>query len=93
MLIREQLLIERARVGLYRPKSSTRIISSRAKLGPERRGLLARIERRVRDRATPQAREYMRGLARLRYTRRRPEAKYISVGVKPRTLMLKNIRL
>ena len=93
-LTRTPLLLERARPSLtYTPKSRTRKISGKKKLGPTRRDLYSRIERRLRDRATPQAREVARGIARIRYKRRQPEKPLLSGHLAPRTVLLKGRRL
>lgn len=71
-IVRTQLdlLIERARPSVtLTPKSRTRKISTRRQLGPTRRSLYARLERRMRDRITPQAREVLRGRVSIRQCR------------------------
>ncbi len=71
-LDRTPLLLERTRPSVTGiPKSRTRQISSRKMIGGARRSLYARIERRFRDKATPQAREVMRGTAKIREVRRK----------------------
>ena len=76
-----------------RPKSRTRNISLRKKLGSTRRDAYSRIERRTRDRATPQHREVARGIATIRRTRRRGEKPLLPGRPSPRNVLLKGHRL
>lgn len=73
------------------PKSRTRNISNRRKLGPARRDLFARLERRTRDRATPQSNEILRSSAKLKYIRRKGEKPLIRGQRAVRNELLKGL--
>ena len=91
---RTPLLLERARPSKGPlPKARQRSVSTFAKLGSTRRSADARLERRFRDGATPQSREVLRGVSKIRRERRSNETPILNRPQRSRTLLgIKSLR-